>query len=134
MNGSIHPPRRPQAGSRAARRWVLLPLLATLLAAAACGGADDGAGEPGTPAPGAAPAAPANAGGSADPAASPPPGLAQPSPLEIARDSVEEAELYRRRQQSMESFASCMQKAKDLEPAQRQVIEAACKRLPTAPR
>jgi hypothetical protein len=133
VNDSIHSPRRA-AGSRAARRWTLLPLLATLLAAAACGGAGDAAEEPGTAAPGAAPAEPAHAGDGADPAAAPPPGLSQPSPLEIARDSMEEAELYRRRQQSMESFASCMQKAKDLEPAQRQMIEAACKRLPTAPR
>ena len=135
MSEAIHPPRPARNAPRASWRWALPTLLAAVLAAGGCGGADDQPGDAGgtassatTPAP--APAA-APAGG--EPAA-PPPGFAAPDPLEVARDSMQEAELYRSRQQSMESYESCMRKARDLDPPQRAMIETACKRLPTAPR
>ncbi len=135
MSEAIPPPRPVRNVARGARRWPVLPLLAAALAAGCGGGSNDQAGEPGSTAgaantPAAAPAA-APAGGEP---AGPPPGLAAPDPLEVARDSMQEAELYRQRQQSMESYESCMRKARELDASQRAMIETACKRLPTAPR
>jgi len=64
----------------------------------------------------------------------------QPAPMSPAdsllaeqHDSIHEAELYQQRQQSMETYESCMAKARGLEPPVRATIEAACKRSPGAP-
>jgi len=48
-------------------------------------------------------------------------------------DSVALAKDYHQRLGSMESYASCMQKAKAADPQVRPTIEAACKRAPGAP-
>jgi hypothetical protein len=103
-----------------------LPLLAALLCAAACGRGDvqnQATPQEGTPAssPAAAPAAAAPA---------PPPALAPEDPLEAVRDSIQEAEDYRRRLQSMETLESCLAKVKGLPPEVRAPIEAACRRSP----
>jgi hypothetical protein len=110
------------------RLRMVLPLVAAALAAGACGPGGDAPGGDGSDA---APAAAAPAAPGAQPAAealppAPPPG--QPDPLAEARDSIQEADLYHRRQRSMESLESCMAKAKGLEPAVRATIETACKR------
>ncbi|HET7232597.1 MAG TPA: hypothetical protein VFJ16_21485 [Longimicrobium sp.] len=108
---------------------AVLPAVALLATAAACGDRklDDEAASPGAAAPGAAPAgnvASAPDGQAAAPQDAPPPR----DPLAEAEDSIAEAQLFHKRQQSMESYASCMEKAKGLEPGPRAVIEAACKR------
>ncbi|HEX8905909.1 MAG TPA: hypothetical protein VF771_13755 [Longimicrobiaceae bacterium] len=43
-------------------------------------------------------------------------------------DSTREAQLYHRRQQSMETLESCLAKARAAEGPQRAVLEAACRR------
>lgn len=107
-----------------------LPLLVVL--AAACGGVekaggDDAAGS-GTP-----PASASDAGSAPAAQPAPAPGLAPPDPLAEVEDSIHEADLFHRRQSSMESYESCMEKAKVLEPPARAAIEAACKRSRGAP-
>ncbi|HEU4561615.1 MAG TPA: hypothetical protein VFS20_27565 [Longimicrobium sp.] len=134
MIEEIHPSRPARSVPPRAWRWPVLPLLATILAAGGCGGANDDTGDPDSATPASAPASAPAAAPAGDEAAAPPPGLAAPDPLEVARDSMQEAELYRQRQQSMESYESCMRKARGLDPPQRAMIETACKRLPTAPR
>jgi hypothetical protein len=72
--------------------------------------------------------------------AEPAPGPAtvpQPGPAadqDSAQWAADEARKFRQRTASMESYASCMGKARDLPPPVRARIEAACKRLPSAPR
>jgi len=127
-------PLRPAGRGRAsvAGRRVAFTMLAAL-ALAACGGdraaRTDGAESAGT---GAAPSAasPQPAGSSAPRPAEAPtagPGAAQ-DPLAEARDSLQEAELYHRRQQSMESLESCLGKARVLDQPARGQVEAACRR------
>lgn len=114
------------AGFTPVRRGAQAAWIAALvLAAAACGGVDrPGADQlPGGAPPAAAPASAAPAGESA-----PAPGLAPPDPLAEVEDSIREADLFRQRQQSMESYESCMRKAKGLEEPARTMIENACKR------
>lgn len=105
-------------------RVAALPLLAAILVAAC----DRGAKAPGATAENAPPAASAASEAQAAPAPAPDPALQPMDPLEAVRDSVQEAELYHRRIESMESYESCMAKARVLDPPARASIEAACKR------
>jgi len=106
-------------------------LAAALVLAAslgACGREQVPAEEYDPDAPKAAPAPPAAAG---DPSA--PPGAAAPgaAPAEVLtpeQDSIQEAQAYARRQRSMESYESCVAKAKDLEEPARTTIQQACGR------
>jgi|GEM_PF-3077729 len=84
----------------------------------------------------------ANAADSAGAVASPEPAaepnvVPQPGPAadqDSAQWAADEARKFRQRTASMESYASCMGKARDLPQPARARIEAACKRLPSAPR
>jgi hypothetical protein len=110
-----------------------MALAAALLALAACGDARESDGvkqqEAGTEASAAAPT---------DPAAAQPAPAQPQSPEDAAReavnDSVGEARLYQRRVGSMEDYRSCMAKTQGADPAQRAVLEAACKHARGAPR
>ncbi|HKP74845.1 MAG TPA: hypothetical protein VJT67_04845, partial [Longimicrobiaceae bacterium] len=64
------------------------------------------------------------ADGEAPPAA---PGEA-PRELTPEQDSIQEARLYAQRQQSMESYESCMRKAAAVDGEARRIIEQACAR------
>ena len=107
-------------------------LLAAALAVGGCGGGDD-----------AETAVPVEAGDATvaggDPAAAsslPPPGTpmtAADSVRAAREDSLYEARLMRARQASMESYAGCMEKAKEADPSHRPVLEAACGRARGAP-
>lgn len=110
---------------RTAGRALVLPIALALLAAG-CGGADRaGGGDASTASP---PATPAGAGSAPAAEPAPAPGLAPRDPLAEVEDSINEANLYRQRQQSMETYESCMRKAKGLEQPVRTTIENACKR------
>ena len=111
---------------RPARMLALAGALAVLCA---CGGGakpqDDDGGDTGVPAgEQAAPQATAPADEGAAPAA---PGEA-PQQLTPEQDSIQEARLYERRRQSMESYDACMLKAAAAEGPARQAIEQACAR------
>ena len=118
-------PRTPRRGAR----HTLLPL--ALLLMAACGGGDpDAAPDAAPPAETAAVAQPA-ADEAAQPAQPAPAQVVPGSPEDIARitqDSIQEAQLYRRRQASMESVESCIAKTRAIEQPQRTILENACKR------
>ncbi|HYH82936.1 MAG TPA: hypothetical protein VEX86_24290 [Longimicrobium sp.] len=61
----------------------------------------------------------------------------QPGPAadqDSAQWAADEARKFQQRTASMESYASCMGKARDVPQPTRARIEAACARLPTAPR
>jgi hypothetical protein len=83
--------------------------------------------DPDVPAQGAAPAA---APGEPPAEAAPPPAPGAPPapPLTPEQDSIQEARAYARRQQSMESYESCMAKADGLEEPARTTIRQACAR------
>jgi hypothetical protein len=69
--------------------------------------------EGGAPAPDAAP-------GAAAPAAA--------APLTPEQDSIREVQAFRRRQQSMESYESCLQKATSVDEPVRSTLREACGR------
>ncbi|HET7459773.1 MAG TPA: hypothetical protein VFJ82_00940 [Longimicrobium sp.] len=106
-------------------------LVCAVAAAAGCGGGDRPGADDASPAVQAPAVVP-----SASPAgeAAPSPAPAPPDPLAQAEDSMREADLFRQRQQSMETYESCMRKAQGLEPHVRATIVAACKRSRGAPR
>lgn len=65
-----------------------------------------------------------------------PEAVPQPGPAadqDSAQWAADEARKFQQRTASMESYASCMGKARDLPRPARAQIEAACRRLPTAP-
>jgi hypothetical protein len=131
-------------------RRTMLVLSAALLAACGRGDADDGgqaAAPPDTSwanrrvwTPGQQRAQNAADSAGAEVVTEPAPGAAtvpQPGPAadqDSAQWAADEARKFRQRTASMESYASCMGKARDLPPPVRARIEAACKRLPSAPR
>ena len=102
-------------------------LIAAALLVAACRGDEGGGAAPAAAAPGAA--APSPASESAPP---PPPPAAmsvEDSILAAREDSIHEAELFKQRSAQMESYESCMAKARRLEPPEvRAPIIAACGR------
>lgn len=102
-------------------------LAAALLLAAACGEgrpAEDGQADP-TPPP-AAEVSPEAAPEAAPAAAAP---LSTEDSIRLAReDSTELARDYHQRLGARESYAGCVAKAKDADPQQRAMLEAACKR------
>lgn len=106
---------------------LLLPgvLLAAVLAAGACGGAQDDAEPAGVSSTGDAVAEEA----AAPPL--PPPGTpwtAEDSLRAIVEDSLYELRNLTARQASMATYEECMESAKGLEQPQRRTIEAACGR------
>jgi hypothetical protein len=121
---------------------TLLPLLLWALLLAACAGGDEGraaaradtaaastpAGEPTPEEPPAAPAAEA---------APDPPALDSAAVAEaIAEDDAlteENRRTFEQRRRSMSGYAQCMAQARDLPPAARERIEAACARARGAP-
>jgi hypothetical protein len=106
-------------------------VLALALAAGACRGDRGGTrdGQAAAP-PAASSTSPSAAGAAADaaPPAAPAPMSPTDSALAAQEDSMHEADLFHRRQASMESEASCMAKARVADPPQRAILEAACKR------
>lgn len=126
------------------RRWTWG---AALLLAAACGGGD-AAGAPaaeGAPdtQPAAAAPAPAERGTPA-PATDAPTGatlsqLPTAEPVPTAADSAAAAREdvspeWKQRERTMASYAQCMEQTRGADPAVRARLEAACARLPGAPR
>ena len=130
MRDGLH---RPAATARVpgTARWRgVLPLLAVMVLAGGCGdGKDAGGGAPA--APPAADASPPDAGAEAAP--QPAPAAAAPlSPDDSIRqareDSTQLARDYYQRLGARESLTSCLAKAKQADPPQRALLEAACKR------
>ena len=108
------------------RRGVILAAALSLAAAAACGrkqvppeeyNPDAGPAQE-TAAPPPAPPPPA------------PPGAAAPAPAPLTpeQDSAQEARAFARRQQSMESYESCMEKVAGIEEPTRTTLREACAR------
>jgi hypothetical protein len=122
---------------RGARRLALLPLMAAALLAGGCrgdGNADDEQAPPAA-APSAAPASDAGTAETQPAAAAPAAPVTVEDSIRMAReDSTALATDYHQRLGSMETYASCMQKAKAADPEQRPVLEGACKRARGAPR
>jgi len=121
---------------RGARRLAVLPLLAGALLGACRGNGDEDDDAQAPPAAAASPA-PVDAGSDpAQPAAAPAPAapMTVEDSIRIARDdSIALAKDYNQRLGSMESYASCMQKAKAGDAQVRPVLEAACKRARGGP-
>ncbi len=82
--------------------------------------------DPDVPAQGAAPAAPGEPAAEAAPP--PAPGAPPPPPLTPEQDSIQEARAYARRQQSMESYESCVAKVRGIEEPIRSTLIEACGR------
>ena len=100
--------------------------LAAALALAACGGRTVPAEEYDPDAPVAQDTAtPAPAAEAAPP---PAPGAPPAAPLTPEQDSIQEARAFARRQQSMESYQSCIEKTNDVEEPARTTLRAACAR------
>jgi hypothetical protein len=87
--------------------------------------------DPDVPAQGAAPAAPGEP--TAEAAPPPAPGAPPAPPPTPEQDSIQEARAFARRQQSMESYESCVAKAEGLEEPARTTIRQACGRRRAAP-
>ena len=116
-------------------------LVAVILAAAACGGEPDaGAGETAPPAA----SAPAETAGTATAPAAP---SAAPARQAATRDGAapnaadsaaaareDVSPEWKRNSRAMAPYASCMEQAGSAPPSARGDLEAACGRLPTAPR
>ena len=83
-----------------------------------------------------APAAPAAAAPTPPPAAgaAPAPGSAPAQALTPEQDSAQQAQDFARRQQSMETYESCMAKVRDAEEPVRSTLLAVCARRRGAPR
>ena len=114
-------------GGRRARARAAGLAFAAAVALGACGRTQVPANEydPDSPPPaGAARSAP-----SAAPAAGPPAPGAPPQPvLTPEQDSAQEAEAFARRQESMETYESCMAKIRDVEEPVRATLVEACGR------
>ncbi|MFL5382850.1 MAG: hypothetical protein ACJ8GN_10085 [Longimicrobiaceae bacterium] len=116
-------PLRPTG--RRGRSLAAALVLAAALAAGACGRKQVPAEEYDPDAPKAPPAVPPPAAQAGPPAA---PGAA-PAPMPTPeQDSAQEAAFYARRQQSMESYESCVAKVRDVEEPARSTLVAACAR------
>lgn len=121
---------------------ILLPLAAVLLAACGGSGGDraDAAAAADTPAvrkvwtPEQARALrqARDSAYDAPPAAVPVPGPAEGE--DSAQWAAAEKVKYDERVRSMEPFAECMAQARDVRPEMRPTLEAACRRLPSAPK
>jgi hypothetical protein len=111
---------------RRGRSLAATLVLAAVLAAGACGRKQVPAEEYDPDAPQAPPAVPPPAAQAGPPA----PGAAPaPAPMPTPeQDSAQEAALYARRQQSMESYESCVAKVRDVEEPARSTLMAACRR------
>jgi len=119
------------SGAGVGRRLTIAALLAAGLVVGACGGAKDTADD----ATAASDAAGAAAG--EDPAAASIAVPVAPSSVEdsirLHEDSLYELRNLTTRQASMESYASCMVKARHSDPQTRPVLEAVCQRARGAP-